>query len=63
LNDWDKREWEEEDAGWCRVPITVKIPFPYTAESPGVQEYMANHFYHRSLTEVIIEKLKNPNHS
>lgn len=63
LNDWDKREWEEEDAGWHRTVLTVKIPFPYTAKSPGVHEYTVKYFYHKSLTEVITEKLTNLNHA
>jgi hypothetical protein len=28
-------EWEDEDAGWCKTPIVIKIPFSCTTAQPG----------------------------
>lgn len=64
-NEFDGMEWEDEDAGWSRSPVTISVPIPRQslkndAHHVGPQNYTIGHFYHRSLMSVIREKLKNP---
>lgn len=54
--------WEDEDANWKCSPIAIQVPFTKQAVSPGPKEYIVPEFYHRSLVEVIREKLANPAH-
>lgn len=57
----DGEEWEDEDAGWQRSPISIEVPSSHTTEAPGTRTYQAAaHLYHRSLVAVIREKLANP---
>jgi hypothetical protein len=58
LNDWDKEEWVDEDAGWRSSPVTITVPFHRLTDNPGTRDYMAN-FYRRSLISVIQDKIKN----
>ena len=57
LNDWDKSEWIDEDAGWRRSTVKIQVPFHRHLSKPGPCEYLITNFYHRSLTSVIREKL------
>jgi hypothetical protein len=59
INDWDKPEWIDEDAGWQRSPVTIQVPFYHNAKHPGIQDFTIENFYHRSLTSVIRDKLSN----
>lgn len=59
INDWDKDEWEDEDAGWHRSSITIKVPFHHLTDNPGVQLFTVDDFYHRSLTSIIQERIRN----
>lgn len=59
INDWDTGEWVDEDAGWHKSPVTIQVPFPKSTHSPGPRPYTVPEFYHRSLTDVIREKLGN----
>jgi Plavaka transposase len=52
-------EWLDEDAGWTRTPITINVPFDRNMSDCGTKEYTAVDFYHRSLVEVIREKLSD----
>lgn len=57
----DGDEWEDEDAGWHRSPISIEVPSSRTTENPGPRIYKAAaHLYHRSLVAVLREKLANP---
>lgn len=63
-NHFDGEEWEDEDAGWFKSPVTISVPFPRTSRKaseilPEPQLYTCQ-FYHRSFTSVIREKLNNP---
>jgi hypothetical protein len=61
-NDYDERdgeEWEDEDAGWKRTPVSIEIPFSRTTEIPGSRRYHAAELYHCSLVGVLQEKLAN----
>jgi hypothetical protein len=61
-NDYDERdgeEWEDEDAGWKRTPVSIEVPFSRTTEIPGSRRYHAAELYHRSLVGVLREKLAN----
>lgn len=58
-------EWEDEDAGWRKSPVTISVPFPRTSQKksaplPKPQNYTIGQFYHRSFTSVIREKICNP---
>lgn len=62
---FDSDEWEDEDAGWLRTPVTISVPIPRqslkkTARHTGPQAYTLGHFYHRSIVAVIREKITNP---
>jgi hypothetical protein len=62
LNDYDEEdgvEWEDEDAGWKRTPVSINVPFSRTADIPGPRVYQAADLYHRSLVSVIREKIAN----
>ena len=61
-NDFDDEpcEWEDEDAGWKRTPITIDIPFHNRMKNPGVQRSVIFDLYHRSIVSVIKERLANP---
>lgn len=55
----DGEEWEDEDAGWKRTPVSIEVPFPRTTEIPGTRLYRTADLYHRSLVAVLREKLAN----
>ena len=59
LNEFDKQEWIDEDAGWMKKHITISVPFHSKTASPGPREYVVDDFYHRSLVSVMREKLQN----
>ncbi|KAG6904012.1 hypothetical protein DXG01_013224, partial [Tephrocybe rancida] len=62
-NDFDEgdkqQEWEDEDAGWHKTPITLDIPFHKRMKVRGTQRRLVGHVYHRSIVSVIREKLAN----
>ncbi|KAG6906039.1 hypothetical protein DXG01_016189 [Tephrocybe rancida] len=57
INDWDLEEWQDGDAGWAELSVSISIPFHRFTDHPGPQNYTVNGFYHRSLVSVIREKL------
>jgi hypothetical protein len=68
MNDFDRvdgnngdaeLEWMDEDAGWKRTPVRIRVPFPRRANEPGSRDYLIGDLYHRSLVSVIREKLAN----
>lgn len=59
INDWDKGEWQDEDAGWKRSCITIKVPFHHLTENPGIQDFTVEDFYHKSLVSIIQERIRN----
>jgi hypothetical protein len=55
-------EWEHEDAGWTRTPVTISVPYQPrrgvpTPPKAGPQNYTVDDFYHRSFVSVIREKV------
>lgn len=56
-----EEEWEEEEAGWVKTPVTIGVPFTQRAKNPGPKNFTIPGFYHRSLVSVIKEKLGNRN--
>jgi hypothetical protein len=60
-DDGDGEDWDNEDAGWHKSPITIEVPLSRTTQSPGCCVYTAAaHLHHRSLVAVLREKLANP---
>jgi hypothetical protein len=59
-DDDDAHEWEDEDAGWRRKPITIDIPFHNRMRNPGTQRTVVFDLYHRSIVSVIKERLAIP---
>jgi Plavaka transposase len=59
LNQWDNKEWVEDDADWRNSPITVQVPFHRLTDDPGIREYTILDFHHRSLVSIIRNKLGN----
>lgn len=60
INEYDEEEaveWEDEDAGWKRTPVSINVPFARTTDTPGPRVYQAADLYHRSLVSVIWEKI------
>ncbi|KAG6914252.1 hypothetical protein DXG01_001450 [Tephrocybe rancida] len=57
INDWDREEWQEEDAGWQESSVTISVPFHRNTDHPGPKDYVVPGFYHRSLMGIISEKL------
>jgi hypothetical protein len=52
-------EWMDEDAGWRKSPISISVPFHGRTKSPGPKKFLVGDLYHRSLVNVIREKLAN----
>lgn len=59
VNDWDKAEWQDEDAGWHQTSITIQVPFHHLTDNPGAQKFTVDGFYHRSLVSIIQERIRN----
>jgi hypothetical protein len=53
-------EWIDEDAGWKKTRIQISVPFHHRMEDPGPRNFVAAELYHRSLVEVIVERIKDP---
>ncbi|KAG2346000.1 hypothetical protein BDR05DRAFT_974834 [Suillus weaverae] len=59
VHDKERDEWEDENAGWQRMQVTINVPFSWTTTQPGAWPYIAADLYHQSLISVIREKLSN----
>lgn len=59
LSGWDKGEWHDEDAGWQKSSIKIKVPFHYLTNVPGVKGFTVDDFYHRSLVSIVRERIRN----
>ncbi|KAG1835090.1 hypothetical protein EV424DRAFT_1309386, partial [Suillus variegatus] len=57
--DEDGEEWEDEDAGWKKTPVSIQVPFSHMTETPGPRMYQAANLYHHSLMAILREKLAN----
>lgn len=63
-NEQAKEEWEDEEMGWMRTPVTISVPIQRTSRKKSApqidpQQYTIGHFYHRSFISVIREKLSS----
>jgi hypothetical protein len=50
-------EWTDADAGWIKTPIKISVPFHNRTPHPGPQTYIGGDLYHRSLIDVIKERI------
>jgi Plavaka transposase len=57
IQDDANSEWLDEDAGWKRSIIRIKVPFHQRAAKPGPQDYIVGELHHRSITQVIKERM------
>jgi Plavaka transposase len=57
LNNWDKDDWIDDDAGWRSSPVEISVPFDRNTSNPGVREYVVENFHYRPLVSVIREKM------
>jgi hypothetical protein len=60
----DDANWVDEDGGWEKTPVSILVPFQprrNAVASPDAapRAYIAGDLYHRSLVEVVKEKLRN----
>ncbi|KJA26291.1 hypothetical protein HYPSUDRAFT_133110, partial [Hypholoma sublateritium FD-334 SS-4] len=51
---------DEPDAGWTETTITLPIPFHRSTPNPGLGQYTFPPFRHRSIVDVLKEKMANP---
>ncbi|TFK18413.1 hypothetical protein FA15DRAFT_603337 [Coprinopsis marcescibilis] len=51
-------DWIDDD-GWKTTPVDLKIPFHRLMSQPGVHTFKAGTLYHRSIVEIVKEKLAN----
>ncbi|KAH7923645.1 hypothetical protein BV22DRAFT_1015047 [Leucogyrophana mollusca] len=56
----DDPEWVDEDAGWKKTPVVIRVPFHSRNKVPGSEDYHTVDLYHRSLLGIIREVLENP---
>lgn len=60
INDDGDQEWLDEAAGWIKTRIEMSVPFAKNTESPGNREYSGADLYHRSIVEVLKERISDP---
>ncbi|GBE78735.1 hypothetical protein SCP_0116260 [Sparassis crispa] len=58
-------EWADDDAGWNHTPVTISVPYHRrrgVSMDPqnGPKDYTVVDFHHRSLCDIIREKISNP---
>jgi hypothetical protein len=56
----EEGEWMDEDAGWKKTRIKISVPFHRRMKSPGAQDYVGADLYHRSLVDVMKERIADP---
>lgn len=56
----ETQDGEWVDAGWIKTPIKISVPFSYRTPCPGPQTYIGGELYHRSLVDVIKERISDP---
>ncbi|KAF7967740.1 hypothetical protein HWV62_33264 [Athelia sp. TMB] len=59
LRDNNPLQGIDGDADWKKSPINIQVPFHSRDNNPGPKDFHAGDLYHRSLVEVIKEKLAN----
>lgn len=58
--DESDEEWLDVDAGWKKTSVEIKVPFHRRMEKPGTCQFVAAELHHRSLVEVIKERISDP---
>jgi hypothetical protein len=53
---------DEPDANWIRTPVTILVPFSDRMLHPGAKEFVISDFYHRSVVEILRERVENNYH-
>jgi len=53
-------EWLDVDAGWRKKQVEIKVPFHNRMQSPGTGQFVCGELYHRSIVEVIKERISDP---
>jgi hypothetical protein len=53
-------QWLDVDAGWSKTQVKISVPFHRRTSNPGPQHYVCADLYHRSLVDIIKERLANP---
>lgn len=59
IDETEDREWTDVDAGWIKTPIKISVPFHNRTSHPGPQPYAGGDLYHRSLIDVIKERISD----
>lgn len=63
-NEFDGEEWEDEEMGWIKTPVSISIPMQRTSRKKTAEHippeiYTIGTFYHHPFLSVIREKLKS----
>jgi len=58
-----EKEWLDVDAGWRKTRVEITVPFHSRMNTPGSQQYVGADLYHRSLVDVITERISDPHTS
>jgi len=53
-------EWLDVDAGWRKKHVEITVPFHQRMQTPGTTQFICGELYHRSLVEVIRERISDP---
>jgi hypothetical protein len=53
-------EWSDVDAGWKKTRVEITVPFHSRMKSPGTCQFVGVELHHRSLVDVIVERISNP---
>jgi len=53
-------EWLDIDAGWRKKRVEITVPFHNRMQNPGTSQFVCAELYHRSLVEVIRERISDP---
>ena len=50
----------DTDAGWKKTRVEISVPFHRRMKNPGVSKFIGVELHHRSLVEVIKERVSDP---
>lgn len=53
-------EWLDTHAGWSKTPIQIAVPFHRRTKQPGAQLYVGGDLYHRSIMDIVGERIRDP---
>jgi hypothetical protein len=53
-------EWLDVDAGWKKTHVEITVPFHRRMKNPGTSQFVGAELYHRSLVDVIRERISDP---